>query len=116
MPVPKARPLVDDSRAMAFRALVPYALAAVLVAGASSVAVLASLRGVSGTAPESPASASAAPAAASAPRALPELSKTGRLAYWRFCITTLLRRPRLFHVAVEPTIIGYHFRRVASLL
>ncbi|MEK6619642.1 MAG: hypothetical protein AABZ26_01565 [Chloroflexota bacterium] len=68
---------------MAFRALVPYALAAVLVAGASSVAVLASLRGVSGIAPESPASASAAPAAASAPRALPELSKTGRLAYWR---------------------------------
>lgn len=40
----------------------------------------------------------------------------GRLAYWRFCITTLLRRPRLFHVAVELTIIGYHFRRVASLL
>lgn len=40
----------------------------------------------------------------------------GRLAYWRFCITTLLRRPRLFHVAVELAIIGHHFRRVASLL
>jgi radical SAM superfamily enzyme YgiQ (UPF0313 family) len=40
----------------------------------------------------------------------------GRLAYWRFCITTLLRRPRQFHKAVELTIIGYHFRRVASLL
>ena len=40
----------------------------------------------------------------------------GRLAYWRFCISTLLRQPSLFHVAVELTIIGYHFRRVASLL
>jgi radical SAM superfamily enzyme YgiQ (UPF0313 family) len=40
----------------------------------------------------------------------------GRLAYWRFCITTLLRRPRLFHVGIELAIIGYHFRRVASLL
>jgi radical SAM superfamily enzyme YgiQ (UPF0313 family) len=40
----------------------------------------------------------------------------GRLAYWRFCITTLLRQPRLFHVGVELAIIGYHFRRVASLL
>lgn len=40
----------------------------------------------------------------------------GRLAYWRFCIGTLLRRPRQFHVAVELAIVGYHFRRVASLL
>ena len=40
----------------------------------------------------------------------------GRLAYWRFCITTLLRRPRLFHVAVELAIIGHHFRRMASQL
>ena len=40
----------------------------------------------------------------------------GRLAYWRFCITTLLRRPHLLPVAIELTIIGYHFRRVASLL
>jgi radical SAM superfamily enzyme YgiQ (UPF0313 family) len=40
----------------------------------------------------------------------------GRLAYWRFCATTLLRRPRLFHLGVELAIIGYHFRRVASLL
>jgi len=40
----------------------------------------------------------------------------GRLAYWRFCITTLLRRPRLFHVAVELAITGYHFRRVAKSL
>lgn len=40
----------------------------------------------------------------------------GRLAYWRFCISTLFRRPRLFHVAVELAIIGHHFRRVASLL
>ena len=40
----------------------------------------------------------------------------GRLAYWQFCISTLLRRPRLFPVAVELAIIGYHFRRVASQL
>jgi radical SAM superfamily enzyme YgiQ (UPF0313 family) len=40
----------------------------------------------------------------------------GRFAYWRFCIGTLFRRPRLFPVAVELAIIGYHFRRVASLL
>ena len=38
----------------------------------------------------------------------------GRLAYWRFCITALLRRPRLFPVAIELAIIGHHFRRVAS--
>ena len=40
----------------------------------------------------------------------------GRLAYWRFCISTLIRRPRLFPLAVEMAIIGHHFRRVANLL
>ena len=40
----------------------------------------------------------------------------GRLDYWRICITTLVRRPRLFHLAVELAIVGYHFRRVANLL
>ena len=40
----------------------------------------------------------------------------GRLAYWRFCITALLRRPRLFPVAIELAIIGHHFRRVAKLM
>jgi radical SAM superfamily enzyme YgiQ (UPF0313 family) len=40
----------------------------------------------------------------------------GRLAYWRFCITTLLRRPHQFPMAVELAVIGHHFRRVASLL
>lgn len=40
----------------------------------------------------------------------------GRLAYWRFCVGTLLRRPRLFPVAIELAIIGHHFRRVARLL
>ncbi len=40
----------------------------------------------------------------------------GRLAYWQFCITALLRRPRLFPVAIELAIIGHHFRRVARLL
>jgi radical SAM superfamily enzyme YgiQ (UPF0313 family) len=40
----------------------------------------------------------------------------GRREYWRFCVTTLLRRPRQFHKAIELAIIGYHFRRVASFL
>jgi radical SAM superfamily enzyme YgiQ (UPF0313 family) len=40
----------------------------------------------------------------------------GRLAYWRFCVTTLLRWPRLLPQAIELAIIGHHFRRVASLL
>ncbi|MFW6171916.1 MAG: B12-binding domain-containing radical SAM protein [Planctomycetota bacterium] len=40
----------------------------------------------------------------------------GRLAYWRFCITALLKRPRLFPLAIELAIIGHHFRRVAKLL
>jgi radical SAM superfamily enzyme YgiQ (UPF0313 family) len=40
----------------------------------------------------------------------------GRLAYWRFCIATLLQQPRQFHHALELAIIGHHFRRVARLL
>ena len=40
----------------------------------------------------------------------------GRLAYWRFFIATLLKRPSQFHHALELAIIGYHFRRVAQLL
>ncbi|MHB8521729.1 MAG: B12-binding domain-containing radical SAM protein [Limisphaerales bacterium] len=40
----------------------------------------------------------------------------GRLAYWNFCLTTLVRRPRQFRHAIELAIIGYHFRRVADLL
>jgi radical SAM superfamily enzyme YgiQ (UPF0313 family) len=40
----------------------------------------------------------------------------GRRAYWRFCLTTLLRWPRQFHQAMELAIMGHHFRRVARLL
>jgi radical SAM superfamily enzyme YgiQ (UPF0313 family) len=40
----------------------------------------------------------------------------GRLAYWRLFWSTLLRRPRQFRHAIELAILGYHFRRVASLL
>jgi radical SAM superfamily enzyme YgiQ (UPF0313 family) len=40
----------------------------------------------------------------------------GRRAYWRFCATTLLRRPRQFHQAIALTIVGHHFRRVAQSL
>jgi hypothetical protein len=40
----------------------------------------------------------------------------GRVAYWRFFWSTLLRRPRQFRNAIELAIIGYHFRRVANHL
>ncbi len=38
----------------------------------------------------------------------------GRVAYWRFFWSTLLRRPHQFRHAIEFAIIGYHFRRVAQ--
>ncbi len=37
----------------------------------------------------------------------------GRVAYWRFFWTMLLRRPHQFRQAIEFAIVGYHFRRVA---
>lgn len=40
----------------------------------------------------------------------------GRLAYWRFFWSTLLRRPRQFRRAIELAIMGFHFRRVAQQL
>jgi radical SAM superfamily enzyme YgiQ (UPF0313 family) len=40
----------------------------------------------------------------------------GRVAYWRLFWSTLLRRPRQFHNAIELAILGYHFRRVAKSL
>jgi hypothetical protein len=40
----------------------------------------------------------------------------GRLAYWRFLVGSLIRRPRQFPKAMELAIIGYHFRRVAKNL
>lgn len=40
----------------------------------------------------------------------------GRTAYWKLFWSTLLRRPRQFRHAIELAIVGYHFRRVASLL
>ncbi len=38
----------------------------------------------------------------------------GRVAYWRFFLGTLLRRPHQFRRAIEFAILGYHFRRVAQ--
>ncbi len=38
----------------------------------------------------------------------------GRVAYWRFFLGTLVRRPRQFRRAIEFAILGYHFRRVAQ--
>ncbi len=40
----------------------------------------------------------------------------GRVAYWRFFWSTLLRRPHQFRRAIEFAIVGYHFRRVARQL
>jgi radical SAM superfamily enzyme YgiQ (UPF0313 family) len=40
----------------------------------------------------------------------------GRRAYWRCCITTMLRRPRQLHQAIALAIVGHHFRRVAKSL
>lgn len=40
----------------------------------------------------------------------------GRIRYWRFLSSTLLRRPRQLRHALELAIIGYHFRRVARQL
>jgi hypothetical protein len=40
----------------------------------------------------------------------------GRLAFWRFCAATLLRRPRQFQVAMRLALIGLHFRHVADSL
>lgn len=37
-----------------------------------------------------------------------------RWSYWRFFVTTLVRRPRQFRCAIELAIIGHHFRRVAA--
>jgi radical SAM superfamily enzyme YgiQ (UPF0313 family) len=40
----------------------------------------------------------------------------GRVAYWRFFWSTLLRRPSQFRRGIELAILGYHFRRVAREL
>ncbi|MBU6400676.1 MAG: DUF4070 domain-containing protein, partial [Verrucomicrobia bacterium] len=40
----------------------------------------------------------------------------GRLAYWRFFVSTMLRHPRQFRQAIELAIMGFHFRRVAERL
>ena len=40
----------------------------------------------------------------------------GRFSYWWFFLTTLVRRPRQFRVAIELAIIGHHFRHVAARL
>jgi radical SAM superfamily enzyme YgiQ (UPF0313 family) len=40
----------------------------------------------------------------------------GRVAYWKFFWSTLIRRPRQFPRAIELAIVGYHFRRVAKQL
>ena len=38
-----------------------------------------------------------------------------RIHYWQLLLWTILRRPRLFPLAVTLAIYGYHFRRVCEL-
>jgi radical SAM superfamily enzyme YgiQ (UPF0313 family) len=38
----------------------------------------------------------------------------GRRAYWALLSSTLIASPRKFHAAIELSIIGYHFRKVAA--
>lgn len=70
---------------MRFRALLPYALTALVVVGGSSFALAMALGRPEGSTPlrveSSPVPFPLATAATSRP--LPELSRTGRLAYWR---------------------------------
>ena len=40
----------------------------------------------------------------------------GRIAYWRLFFSTLLKRPKKFHGAIELSIVGFHSRRVANTL
>jgi radical SAM superfamily enzyme YgiQ (UPF0313 family) len=40
----------------------------------------------------------------------------GRIAFWRFCTATLVRRPRQLPVAMRLSLIGHHFRKVANSL
>jgi radical SAM superfamily enzyme YgiQ (UPF0313 family) len=40
----------------------------------------------------------------------------GRWGYWRLCCATLLTQPRKFRTAVELSILGYHFRKIAVTL
>lgn len=42
--------------------------------------------------------------------------RQGRCAYWGFFWSTLFASPRKFHTAIELSILGYHFRRMASRL
>ncbi len=40
----------------------------------------------------------------------------GRRAFWQFTLRTLLERPSQFRQGMEMAIMGYHFRRMASML
>jgi len=40
----------------------------------------------------------------------------GRVAYWRFFWSTLLKRPHQFRYGIELAVLGHHFRRVAQRL
>jgi len=41
---------------------------------------------------------------------------SGRFAYWRLCLGTIIRRPRSLRYAIELAIEGHHFRKVARRL
>src|SRR5262249_13760341 len=69
----------DDRRFMSVRGLVPYAIAAILVAAGSSLAVVSTVHHVAGGAPTARATFPPGPTGAR----VADLSKSSRLAYWR---------------------------------
>ena len=42
------------------------------------------------------------------------IGEKGRLHYWKLMISTVLKRPRVFPLAMKLAIYGYHFRRVVE--
>ena len=42
------------------------------------------------------------------------VTETGRRYYWRFFISTLLKRPRVFPISMSLAIYGFHFRKVTE--
>jgi len=42
------------------------------------------------------------------------VKERGRTYYWRFVVSTLLKRPRVFPLSISLTIQGFHFRKVAE--
>ena len=42
------------------------------------------------------------------------VTERGRRYYWRFFVSTLLKRPRVFPISMSLAIYGFHFRKVTE--